>query len=107
MATTLRDRIGQLFMLGFTGKTLTPELTDFFSDLKPGGVILFSRNLESPAQIVELTNSLQKLAKTAPLLIAIDQDGACPACLMGSRSSRPARGSANATPPRWPMPPRR
>lgn len=74
-ATTLRDQIGQLFMLGFTGKTLTPELTDFFNDLKPGGVILFSRNLESPAQIVELTNSLQKLAKTDPLLIAIDQEG--------------------------------
>lgn len=73
--TTLRDRIGQLFMLGFTGKTLTPELTDFFSDLKPGGVILFSRNLENPAQIVELTNSLQKLAKADPLLIAIDQEG--------------------------------
>jgi beta-N-acetylhexosaminidase len=73
--TTLRDRIGQLFMLGFTGKSLSPELTDFFSDLKPGGVILFSRNLESPAQIVELTNSLQKLAKADPLLIAIDQEG--------------------------------
>ncbi len=75
ISETVRDQVGQLFMLGFTGKALTPELTDFFGDLKPGGVILFSRNLEHPAQIVELTNSLQKLAKREPLLIAIDQEG--------------------------------
>lgn len=74
-STTLRDRIGQLFMLGFTGKTLTQELTDYFNDLKPGGVILFARNLENPSQIVELTNGLQKLARPEPLLIAIDQEG--------------------------------
>ena len=72
---TSREKIGQLFMVGFTGTTVTPELTSFIKEYKPGGVILFSRNLESIEQIVELTNELQRASSTSPLLISIDQEG--------------------------------
>lgn len=75
MANSLRDKIGQLFMLGFMGTSVTPELADFIATYKPGGVILFRRNLESVAQIVQLTNDLQKLSPRSPLLISIDQEG--------------------------------
>jgi beta-N-acetylhexosaminidase len=54
-----REKIGQLFMVGFEGTSVTPDLTAFIKEYKPGGVILFSRNLESIEQIVELTNALQ------------------------------------------------
>ena len=57
---TSREKIGQLFMIGFMGTTVTPELSAFIKDYKPGGVILFSRNLESVEQIVQLTNDLQQ-----------------------------------------------
>jgi beta-N-acetylhexosaminidase len=70
-----RDKIGQLFMIGFDGTTVTPELAAFIKEYKPGGVILFSRNLESAEQIIELTNKLQACSPHAPLLIAIDQEG--------------------------------
>lgn len=72
---TSREKIGQLFMVGFMGTAVTPELASFIKEYKPGGVILFSRNLESVQQIVELTNELQRASPKSPLLISIDQEG--------------------------------
>ncbi len=72
---TLREQIGQLFMMGFTGTTVSHDLASFITAYKPGGVIFFRRNLESVQQIVDLTNGLQKLSPASPLLIAIDQEG--------------------------------
>lgn len=72
---TLREQIGQLFMVGFTGTTVTRDLASFLNAYPPGGVIFFRRNLESVQQIVDLTNGLQKLSPDSPLLIAIDQEG--------------------------------
>jgi beta-N-acetylhexosaminidase len=72
---TSREKIGQLFMVGFMGTTVTPELASFIKEYQPGGVILFSRNLESVEQIVELTNDLQRYSPHSPLLISIDQEG--------------------------------
>lgn len=69
------DQIGQLFMIGFDGTTVSPELASFLKEYKPGGVILFSRNLESMAQTVELTQDLQRCSPHSPLLISIDQEG--------------------------------
>ncbi|MGQ0811445.1 MAG: beta-N-acetylhexosaminidase [Nitrospiraceae bacterium] len=71
----LREKIGQLFMLGFMGTSVSKELAAFISEYKPGGVILFSRNLESTEQVLRLTNDLQKLSPHSPLLISIDQEG--------------------------------
>ena len=72
---TSREKIGQLFMVGFMGTTVTSDLASFIKEYKPGGVILFSRNLESVEQIVELTNDLQRCSPQSPLLISIDQEG--------------------------------
>jgi beta-N-acetylhexosaminidase len=69
------EQIGQLFMLGFDGSTVPPEWAELQARYKPGGMILFARNLEHPAQIVELTNGLQARSPHFPLLIAIDQEG--------------------------------
>ena len=70
-----REQIGQLFMVGFDGTSVSPELASFIKTYKPGGVILFSRNLESIEQIVALTNDLQRCSPHSPLLISIDQEG--------------------------------
>lgn len=72
---TDRDTIGQLFMVGFQGTDLSPEFIDWLHECRPGGVILFSRNLVDAEQIARLTNSLQEHAPNPPLLIAIDQEG--------------------------------
>lgn len=69
------DKIGQLFMVGFNGTTVSADLAAFIKEYKPGGVILFARNLESVEQIVTLTNDLQRCSPHSPLLISIDQEG--------------------------------
>lgn len=72
---TLREKIGQLFMLGFHGTEFSKDLRELFKTYHPGGVILFSRNLEDPEQAAHLTNALQKLAPKMPLFVSIDQEG--------------------------------
>ncbi len=73
--TIAQDQIGQLFMMGFDGTTVSADLAAFIKEYRPGGVILFARNLESPEQIVDLTNALQRCSPQSPLLISIDQEG--------------------------------
>ena len=72
---TLTQRIGQLCMIGFEGPEVTPDLRAWIKEYRPGGVILFSRNLVDAEQIAHLTNELQDIAGDVPLLIAIDQEG--------------------------------
>ncbi len=62
-------------MAGFDGKTPSKEIKKLITEYHVGGVILFSRNIESPTQLAELTASLQALSPDAPLLIGIDQEG--------------------------------
>ncbi len=72
---TLREKIGQLMMVGFAGTSVSKDLSAWIDAYKPGGVILFSRNLQTVDQIVRLTNQLQKLTSNHPLFIAVDQEG--------------------------------
>ena len=72
---TRPETVGQCFMLGFAGTSVSRDLADLLARYRPGGIILFSRNLETPAQIVRLTNDLQKLSPQTPLLISVDQEG--------------------------------
>ena len=37
--------------------------------------MLFARNVAEPAQVAELAREAQELARTAPLWVAIDQEG--------------------------------
>ncbi len=75
---TLEEQIGQLLVVGFWGTTATPEIVDLIQNYHAGSIILFSRNVQDAQQVLELTHSLQMIAKAAgqrsPLLIAIDQE---------------------------------
>ena len=77
---SLRDKIGQMIIVGFsgTGQTGIPALPDsLIKDLKDrnlGGVIFFAYNLENPSQIKNLTDSINTYAKTPPF-IATDEEG--------------------------------
>lgn len=107
--TISREAIGQLFMVGFEGRSVSQDLAAFLTEYKPGGVILFARNLVSTEQIVELTNQLQACSPHAPLLIAIDQEGGrvsrlpdpftiCPPCeVLGRCNSSELAYAAAAT----------
>ncbi|GER81391.1 beta-glucosidase [Thermogemmatispora aurantia] len=77
-AADLRDQLGQLLMAGFEGTKPSPTILDLIENHRLGGVILFSRNIESAEQVYHLTSTLQAKARAAghryPLLIAIDQE---------------------------------
>jgi beta-N-acetylhexosaminidase len=82
---SLRDKIGQMLLVGFRGLTVD-EAGEVMADIRDrnlGGVLLFDtdqpthgavRNVESPAQLTALVAGLQALART-PLLVAIDEEG--------------------------------
>ena len=71
----LQGKIGQLFILGFHGTTVSANLAYIFSFYKPGGVILFARNLDDLVQAATLTNELQSHSPETPLWISIDHEG--------------------------------
>ena len=61
-------------MLDVLGKTLTAEDEARLLHPLAGGVILFTRNYGSPAQLAELTAAIHAL-REPPLLIAVDHEG--------------------------------
>ncbi|MFW5872039.1 MAG: beta-N-acetylhexosaminidase [bacterium] len=67
--------VGQLVVTGISGLELTQEETNFIENEDIGGVILFSQNYESPEQLAELVNSIQKLRSEYPLFIMTDHEG--------------------------------
>jgi beta-N-acetylhexosaminidase len=71
-------KLGQLFLVGFEGKTLTPELTQFLKKYRPGGLLLLSKNIDNKEQLKKLISDVQtaSLKETGlPLFIAVDQEG--------------------------------
>lgn len=70
----LEQRVGQMMAAGFDGLAAPPYFLDWLREGRLGTVILFARNVASPAQLADLTASLHE-ASPLPLLIAIDQEG--------------------------------
>ena len=71
----LKNKIGQLFVVGLAGTMLTQEERVLLRDFPAGGFILFKHNCASPGQIRALCDSLWKMAHDPPPFIAIDQEG--------------------------------
>lgn len=61
-------------MLDLAGTLLGPEESELLCHPAVGGVILFSRNYESPRQLAELTGAIHALREPR-LLIGVDQEG--------------------------------
>ena len=61
-------------MVDVAGTSLTPHEVKRLQHPSVGGVILFSRNYESPQQLQALTAEIHAL-RTPPLLIAVDHEG--------------------------------
>ncbi len=69
----LDAQAARLLTVGFHGKALTPELERLLAR-GVGGVILFSRNVGSPREVLELSRAIKRRAGR-PLLVSIDQEG--------------------------------
>ena len=62
-------------IFGLQGLTLSDEEAAFFHDVRPWGIILFARNIESRDQLRALTDDLREKSGNAHLPILIDQEG--------------------------------
>lgn len=74
----LRQQIGQLFLVGFDGRTVPEDFKKAIQEFNLGGTIYFKRNAESPVQLAMLSNQLQwecRSKESPQLLISIDHEG--------------------------------
>ena len=75
---TLKEKIGQMVMVGFDGKEVNQSITKMIEKYKIGGIIFFARNFSSPKQAAELSAKLQKLSLQStqiPLFLSTDEEG--------------------------------
>lgn len=75
----LRNMIGQMVMVGFTGNSSSDEwVRQLHLDIKNGrigGVMLLARNISSKQGLKNLTKYLNSASSKYPLFIAIDEEG--------------------------------
>jgi beta-N-acetylhexosaminidase len=70
------SRLAELILFGFKGLELEAETRRFLKEEAPAGVIHFAHNYESPAQMLELNQSVQELSPTdLPFWISVDHEG--------------------------------
>ena len=68
------QQVGQFFFIGLPGTEVDAEARELIEEIKPGGIILFGRNIESPEQVRKLLDDSRALVPT-PLLCGVDQEG--------------------------------
>lgn len=72
--TTISEEIGQLLIVGFDGTEMSPRLRSLLTQLQPGGVILFARNIISGEQTHRLLKECQSCVGTR-LFACVDMEG--------------------------------
>lgn len=70
----IEDQIGQFFYIGLQGTELDGETRALLSEVRPGGVIIFGRNVATPQQLRAFLDDIRGQLKIEPLL-GIDQEG--------------------------------
>jgi beta-N-acetylhexosaminidase len=73
-ADELRRRAGRLLFVGLPGTSLDKPRRDLLREVRPGGVILFGRNVESGEQ-VSMLNAQVRDATAGRALVGVDQEG--------------------------------
>ena len=60
---------------GVAGTALAPREVAYLKEVRPAGLILFARNLQSHAQIRALIDAVRDVVDSDELLVLIDQEG--------------------------------
>ncbi|HEX3229283.1 MAG TPA: glycoside hydrolase family 3 N-terminal domain-containing protein, partial [Pyrinomonadaceae bacterium] len=68
------EQVGQFFFIGLPGTEVDAEARELIEEIKPGGIILFGRNIETAEQVRKLLDDSRALVPTT-LLCGIDQEG--------------------------------
>jgi len=74
---TLREKVGQLMMVGIQGQRNDAKDTAHIKKINPGGIIFYGRNLKDAGDIPQLIVGIESLLSksTFPMFFAVDQEG--------------------------------
>jgi Beta-glucosidase-related glycosidases len=70
----IEQKVGQLFFIGLPGPELDESTEKILTDISPGGVCLFARNIREAAQTRKLLDGIREVLPIEPLL-SLDQEG--------------------------------
>ena len=73
-ALPLAEQVGQFFYIGLPGTELDTTTRELIEEIKPGGVIIFGRNVASSQQLRALLDGVREILPGEPLF-GIDQEG--------------------------------
>ena len=94
--SSLAARIGQLMIVGFEGLAPPPHILAWLACGRIGGIVLFARNIESPAQVRRLIADC-RAAAVHPILVGIDQEGGLVARLRNGFTESPGAMALGAS----------
>ena len=92
----LREQVGQMLIMGFDGTEMSTKLRSTLATLQPGGIILFARNIEHPAQTWQLLRDCEDAVTTPPFL-CVDLEGGTVDRLKNAIAPAPAAEDVFAT----------
>ena len=74
---TLKEKIGQMVMIGMDTNYITERIKKMITEYKIGGIILYRKNFNTYQDMLKLISDLKNLNKEnkIPLFIGIDQEG--------------------------------
>ncbi|HEX4309133.1 MAG TPA: beta-N-acetylhexosaminidase [Acidobacteriaceae bacterium] len=70
----LAEQAGQVLIAGVEATSLSADERAWFHRIRPGGLILFRRNIENPVQVAHLLREADRTGST-PLLRSLDLEG--------------------------------
>src|ERR1051325_9056815 len=73
-ALPLEQQVGQFLIIGLPGTKLDAETRALIEEVKPGGIIIFGRNVAGPEQLRGLLDAVREVLPTEPLF-GVDQEG--------------------------------
>lgn len=73
-AQSIKRQAGRVLFIGIAGTRLDKRTRALLNEVQPGGVVLFGRNIESPAQVA-LLNAQIRDAVEHEIIIGVDQEG--------------------------------
>lgn len=73
---SLKEKVGQLLIVGFEGQTINVQIETLIDDYKVGGFIFFERNIKNTDQAFKLINDIKTKNQTnkIPLFMSIDEE---------------------------------
>lgn len=101
---TLREKIGQLLVIGFDGYDYNDHLKEIIEEYKVGNIILFSRNIKNLEQLYNLNKSIytQIINSTGILpFMTIDQEGGMVTRIMNEATFFPGNMTLASTTPEY------